>query len=144
MPITSRNTPYALQKLLEMYKNQFLDAVETMKSPAYRKQLLEQVEVEKRRKEELNIRKDQLDKHIDRLIADSTKLLRSKLEELNIQGEGATADTLLSEVSKITFEFFLVKKYRCQVNIFVFSFCIGSKYSYAPQGNSSGSHSTTK
>lgn len=99
MPITTRNTPYALQKLLEMYKNQFLDAIETMKSPQYRRQLLDQVEVEKRRKEDLVIRKDQLDKHIAKLISDSTKLLRSKLEELNIQGEGATADTLLSEVS---------------------------------------------
>jgi H3 lysine-79-specific histone-lysine N-methyltransferase len=98
IPITSRDTPYALQKLLEIYKNQFLDAIETMKSDEYRDEILQQVEAEKERKETLTLRKDQLQKHIDRLISDSTKLLRSKLEELNIPGEGATADTLLSEV----------------------------------------------
>jgi len=99
IPITSRDTPYALQKLLEIYKNQFLDAIETMKSDEYRDEILQQVEVEKRRKECLTLRKDQLQKHIDRLVSESTKLLRAKLEELNIPGEGATADTLLSEVS---------------------------------------------
>jgi len=101
IPISSRDTPYALQKLLEIYKNQFLDTIETMKSPEYRQQLFDQVELEKKRKESLTLRRDQLNKHIDRLISDSTKLLRAKLEELHIPGEGATADTLLSEVSSL-------------------------------------------
>lgn len=70
-----------------------------MKSPEYEVQLKEQIDAEKKRKEQLTLRRDQLNKHIDRLINDSTNLLRTKLEELNIPGESATADTLLSEVS---------------------------------------------
>lgn len=96
--IPSRDIPYALQKLLDIFKNQFLDMIELMKSAEYEQQLREQIEAEKKRKEQLTLRRDQLNKHIDRLISDSTKLLRTKLEELNIPGENATADTLLSEV----------------------------------------------
>lgn len=69
-----------------------------MKSTEYEDQLKAQIEEEKKRKEQLTLRRDQLNKHIDRLISDSTNLLRTKLEELNIPGESATADTLLSEV----------------------------------------------
>lgn len=98
LTIPSRDIPYALQKLLDIYKNQFLDTIEMMKSPEYHNQVVEQIQAEKKRKEQLKQRRDQLNKHIDRLISDSTNLLRAKLEELNIPGENATADTLLSEV----------------------------------------------
>lgn len=98
LTIATRDTPYALQKLLDIMKNQYLDALEVMKSKEYYNSLVAQIEAEKKRKEDLTLRRDQLNRNIDNLIADSTSLLRSKLEELNIPGETATADTLLSEV----------------------------------------------
>jgi len=98
LTIPSSHTPYALQKLLDIYRNQMLDALEQMKTPEYRYNLLEQIEVEKGKFKLLTKQKDHLHAGIERLLKDSTVLLRSKLEELGIPGEMATADTLLSEV----------------------------------------------
>jgi hypothetical protein len=72
-----------------------------MKCGEWRKQLLGQIELEKEKKVFLEKRKEQLEGGIFKLLSDSTVLLRSKLEELEIPGEGATADTLLSEVSEL-------------------------------------------
>ena len=98
IPILTRDTPYALQKLLEIFKNYYLDTVETMKLPSFKENLELQISVQKKKKEELVQTKDQLERQITTLIEDSTSKLRAKLEELDIPGEGATADTLLSEV----------------------------------------------
>ena len=98
LTIPSRDTPYALQKLLDIFRNQMLDGIEQMKSPEYKQQLLDQIDAEKQRRAALTKRADQLKFTIEKLLSDSTILLRNKLEELEIPGEGATADTLLSEV----------------------------------------------
>ena len=80
----SRDTPYALQKLLDMFRNQYLDALETLKFSPYKTNLESQITVEKKRKEELMLRKSQLEKQIAKLIEDSTLMLRAKLDELQI------------------------------------------------------------
>lgn len=98
IPIANRDTPYALQKLLEIFKNYYLDTIETMKSTSFKENLEEQISVQRKRKEELVQTKEQLERQIKGLIEDSTSKLRAKLEELDIPGDGATADTLLSEV----------------------------------------------
>ena len=69
-----------------------------MKSPNFKENLELEISAQKKKKEDLIQTKEQLERQIKTLIEDSTSKLRAKLEELDIPGEGATADTLLSEV----------------------------------------------
>lgn len=116
LTIPTRQTPYALQKLMDIFRNQMLDAIEQMKAPEYRQHLLDQIEVETARQKILMKRRDYLQSAIDRLLKDSTVLLRTKLEELGIPGEQATADTLLSEVINFVLIYFSQNEYMLETH----------------------------
>lgn len=47
IPKAPKDTPYALQILLDIYKDQFLSFIETMKDPSYKAQIAAQVNKEK-------------------------------------------------------------------------------------------------
>lgn len=84
IPTAPRETPYALQILLDMYRNQFLQALDQMKSPAYKENVSRQIADEKERHKNLLNRASQLEKQIKVLIDDSVSLLKTRMNELGI------------------------------------------------------------
>ncbi|PSN43720.1 hypothetical protein C0J52_13998 [Blattella germanica] len=84
IPPAPADTPYALQILLDMYRAQFMQMVEMMKSSSYRDNVNQQIEREKERNQKLKSRAAQLEKQIKVLIDDSVALLKARMSELGI------------------------------------------------------------
>lgn len=84
IPTAPRETPYALQILLDMYRNQFLQALDQMRSPVYKENVNRQITDEKERHKNLLNRANQLEKQIKVLIDDSVSLLKARMHELGI------------------------------------------------------------
>ncbi|XP_049538313.1 histone-lysine N-methyltransferase, H3 lysine-79 specific isoform X3 [Anopheles darlingi] len=84
IPEAPSETPYALQILLDLYKSQFMKAIEAMRKPSYKDNVQQQIEREKERNQWLLNRAGQLEKQIKVLIDDSVALLKARMNELGI------------------------------------------------------------
>lgn len=84
IPTAPAETPYALQILLDMYRAQFMYALEQMKSKNHKENINKQIEKEKERNQKLLNRASQLEKQIKVLIDDSVALLKARMNELGI------------------------------------------------------------
>ncbi|KFB36864.1 histone h3 methyltransferase [Anopheles sinensis] len=84
IPEAPSETPYALQILLDLYKTQFMKAIEAMRKPTYKDNVQQQIEREKERNQWLLNRAGQLEKQIKVLIDDSVALLKARMNELGI------------------------------------------------------------
>ncbi|GBP29283.1 Histone-lysine N-methyltransferase, H3 lysine-79 specific [Eumeta japonica] len=89
----SPHTPYSLQLLLDMFRDQYLAYIQHMNSPEYAQDLKTQIEREKERNQKLNSRASQLEKQITVLISDSVALLKARMSELGIHANN-TVDLL--------------------------------------------------
>lgn len=93
IPSNPQETPYGLQMLLDMFRSQYLSAVEAMRSPQYAENVKVQIEEEKDRNNKLKSRAAQLEKQIKVLIDDSVALLKARMTELGINAS-CTSDLL--------------------------------------------------
>lgn len=84
IPTAPSDTPYALQILLDMYRTQFMQVLEKMKSSSYKENVNKQIATEKERNKSLLNRASQLEKQIKVLIDDSVALLKARMNELGI------------------------------------------------------------
>lgn len=84
IPQAPADTPYALQILLDMYRVQFMQMIDAMKSSKYKDQVDTQISKEKERNQWLMNRAAQLEKQIKVLIDDSVALLKARMSELGI------------------------------------------------------------
>ncbi|XP_062554766.1 histone-lysine N-methyltransferase, H3 lysine-79 specific isoform X2 [Armigeres subalbatus] len=84
IPDAPSETPYGLQILLDLYKAQFMKAIETMRKSSYKDNVQHQIEREKERNQRLLNRAGQLEKQIKVLIDDSVALLKARMNELGI------------------------------------------------------------
>lgn len=84
IPAAPSDTPYALQILLDLYRTQFMQAIEQMKSTTHKENVNKQIATEKERNKSLLNRASQLEKQIKVLIDDSVALLKARMNELGI------------------------------------------------------------
>lgn len=84
IPTAPSDTPYALQILLDLYRTQFMQAIEQMKSTSHKENVNKQIASEKERNKSLLNRASQLEKQIKVLIDDSVALLKARMNELGI------------------------------------------------------------
>ncbi|KAI5752260.1 hypothetical protein M8J77_015303 [Diaphorina citri] len=99
IPPTPAETPYSLQMLLDILRNQYLAMIERLKSEKYKKEVEDQIEIEKKKKEQTKKRIEQLDKQIAHLIQDSVELLKTRMAELDIHAN--TPSELLAKANDI-------------------------------------------
>ncbi|KAL1114853.1 hypothetical protein AAG570_007677 [Ranatra chinensis] len=99
IPPAPADTPYALQILLDLYRDQFLAMVEQLKSDNFNSSINEQITQEKERNQKLTCRAAQLEKQIKVLIDDSVALLKTRMTELGINASSPT--DLLSKAKEI-------------------------------------------
>lgn len=84
IPTAPGETPYALQILLDMFRDQLMNTLDEMKSYSYKNHVNKQIELEKERNQSLLNRAGQLEKQIKVLIDDSVALLKARMCELGI------------------------------------------------------------
>ncbi|XP_060807774.1 histone-lysine N-methyltransferase, H3 lysine-79 specific isoform X2 [Amyelois transitella] len=89
----SPHTPYSLQLLLDMFRDQYLAFIHRMNQPEYAAEIRQQIDKEKERNQKLKSRATQLDKQISVLISDSVALLKARMSELGIHANN-TVDLL--------------------------------------------------
>ncbi|CAH2989478.1 unnamed protein product [Chilo suppressalis] len=89
----SPHTPYSLQLLLDMFRDQYLAFIHRMNTPEYASDIRHQIDKEKERNQKLKSRASQLDKQINVLISDSVALLKARMSELGIHANN-TVDLL--------------------------------------------------
>ncbi|XP_006812611.1 uncharacterized protein LOC100366496 [Saccoglossus kowalevskii] len=94
--------PPALQQLLDLYKYQFLQYMHSMKTPEFKKSVLEGIEQEKVKRAQFVARISHLDKQIEYLTCDSVRLLHARLDEIGIKA--ANPNELLSRAKDIVFK----------------------------------------
>ncbi|XP_076656962.1 DOT1 like histone lysine methyltransferase grappa isoform X3 [Halictus rubicundus] len=84
IPPAPSATPYALQILLDLYRDQFMLMLESMRTPQYRVSVNTDIAKERERNSKLQSRAAQLEKQIKVLIDDSVALLKARMTELGI------------------------------------------------------------
>lgn len=84
IPVAPLETPYALQILMDVYKQQFMQFLENIRAPGYKENVNQQISKEKDRNQKLLNRAGQLEKQIRVLIDDSVALLKARMCELGI------------------------------------------------------------
>ncbi|KAK2583026.1 hypothetical protein KPH14_009069 [Odynerus spinipes] len=84
IPPAPSATPYALQILLDLYRDQFMLMLESMRTPTYRVSVNTDIVKERERNSKLQSRAAQLEKQIKVLIDDSVALLKARMTELGI------------------------------------------------------------
>ncbi|KAI4481422.1 hypothetical protein M0804_009542 [Polistes exclamans] len=84
IPPAPSATPYALQILLDLYRDQFMLMLESMRTPTYRVSVNADILKERERNSKLQSRAAQLEKQIKVLIDDSVALLKARMTELGI------------------------------------------------------------
>lgn len=99
IPSAPSDTPYALQILLEMFRNQYMQALEQMRNPSHKENVNKQLYDEKERNKNLVNRVNQLEKQIKVLIDDSVALLKARMNELGI--EMTSQNDLLAKAKEI-------------------------------------------
>ncbi|KAG7310918.1 hypothetical protein JYU34_003757 [Plutella xylostella] len=86
-------TPYSLQVLLELFRDQYLAFTGRLADPQYEREVSHAVDKERERNQKLKSRASQLDKQISVLISDSVALLKARMSELGIHASN-TVDLL--------------------------------------------------
>ncbi|RZF43908.1 hypothetical protein LSTR_LSTR007244 [Laodelphax striatellus] len=99
IPPEPQATPYALQLLLDIFREQYMAMVDVMKAPHYKRTVNQQINDEKERNQRLKSRAAQLEKQIKVLIDDSVALLRTRMNELGINA--TTPTDLLTKAKEI-------------------------------------------
>nr|CAD7197490.1 unnamed protein product [Timema douglasi] len=99
IPPAPADTPYALQLLLDVYRAQFIQMVDLIKSPKYKHDVDLQIDKEKERNQKLLSRAAQLEKQIKVLIDDSVALLKARMCELGINA--SSPGDLLAKAKEI-------------------------------------------
>ncbi|XP_044766335.1 histone-lysine N-methyltransferase, H3 lysine-79 specific isoform X2 [Coccinella septempunctata] len=84
IPPEPENTPYSLQILLDMFRDQYASMINQMKQPSYKKSIEVNIKQEKDINQKLQNRAAQLEKQIKVLIDDSVALLKARMNELGI------------------------------------------------------------
>lgn len=84
IPPEPENTPYSLQILLDMFRDQYNAMMNQMKQPSYKKSIEVNIKQEKDINQKLQNRAAQLEKQIKVLIDDSVALLKARMNELGI------------------------------------------------------------
>ncbi|XP_033226920.1 histone-lysine N-methyltransferase, H3 lysine-79 specific isoform X2 [Belonocnema kinseyi] len=84
IPAAPSATPYALQILLDLYRDQFMAMLDSMRTPTYRVSVNADIAKERERNSKLQSRAAQLEKQIKVLIDDSVALLKARMTELGI------------------------------------------------------------
>ncbi|XP_036146455.1 histone-lysine N-methyltransferase, H3 lysine-79 specific isoform X3 [Monomorium pharaonis] len=84
IPPAPSATPYALQILLDLYRDQFMLMLESMRTPTYKASVNTDIVKERERNSKLQSRAAQLEKQIKVLIDDSVALLKARMTELGI------------------------------------------------------------
>ncbi|XP_068230537.1 histone-lysine N-methyltransferase, H3 lysine-79 specific isoform X6 [Palaemon carinicauda] len=95
----SSNTPYALEVLLDIMRQQYLTLIDSFKKPEYKDYVMKQMENEKEKNKSLKSRAAQLERQIKVLIDDSVALLRSRISELGMTA--ANPEDLLNRAKEI-------------------------------------------
>lgn len=83
-PRTYNDVPYALKVLLDTFKAQYMNYINTMRSTTFKENLNRQIESEKEKNKRLMNRTGQLEKQIKVLVDDSVILLKARMQELGI------------------------------------------------------------
>ncbi|XP_011860391.1 PREDICTED: histone-lysine N-methyltransferase, H3 lysine-79 specific isoform X2 [Vollenhovia emeryi] len=99
IPPAPSATPYALQILLDLYRDQFMLMLESMRTPAYKVSINTDIAKERERNSKLQSRAAQLEKQIKVLIDDSVALLKARMTELGINA--TSPGDLLSKAKEI-------------------------------------------
>lgn len=99
IPVAPGGTPYALQILLDLFRNQFMQSLDQMRNPVYKDTVNKQITDEKERNKNLLNRVNQLEKQIKVLIDDSVALLKARMNELGI--EMTSQNDLLAKAKEI-------------------------------------------
>lgn len=99
IPPAPTGTPYALQILLDLFRNQFMQCLEQMRNPAHKQTVNKQISDDKMRNKNLLNRVNQLEKQIKVLIDDSVALLKARMNELGI--EMSSQNDLLANAKEI-------------------------------------------
>lgn len=99
IPPAPSDTPYALQILLDLFRNQFMQQLDQMRNPACKETVNKQIIDEKERNKNLLNRVNQLEKQIKVLIDDSVALLKARMNELGI--EMTSQNDLLAKAKEI-------------------------------------------
>ncbi|XP_044576542.1 histone-lysine N-methyltransferase, H3 lysine-79 specific isoform X2 [Cotesia glomerata] len=84
IPPAPAATPYALQILLDHYRDQFMAMLDSLRTPAYKDSVNDELTKERERNSKLQSRAAQLEKQIKVLIDDSVALLKARMTELGI------------------------------------------------------------
>jgi len=84
VPDPSTEPPYGLKILLDVYKTQFMNFLENMRSASFKENLHRQIENEREKNKRLLNRTGQLEKQIKVLVEDSVVLLKARMQELGI------------------------------------------------------------
>ncbi|XP_063703386.1 histone-lysine N-methyltransferase, H3 lysine-79 specific isoform X2 [Culicoides brevitarsis] len=84
IPAAPLETPYALQILMDVFKTQMMNFLNSMRTPTYKDNLNDQISKERERNQRLLNRAGQLEKQIRVLIDDSVILLKARMNELGI------------------------------------------------------------
>lgn len=99
IPDAPTDTPYALQILLEVFRNQFMSYLDQMRSSVYKENVSAEIDSERDRNQRLQNRVNQLEKQIRVLIDDSVALLKARMKELGINT--TSQNDLLSKAKEI-------------------------------------------
>ncbi|KAF4532063.1 hypothetical protein B566_EDAN016135 [Ephemera danica] len=99
LEIRPTDTPYALQLLLDVYRQQLTHMVDRMKTPQFKTEINQDIMKEKDRNAKLVNRAAQLEKQISVLIDDSVALLKARMSELGINA--TTPGDLLAKAKEI-------------------------------------------
>lgn len=99
IPTAPSETPYALQILLDLMRNQFMQMLDQMRNPTHKDAVNRQICEEKERNKNLLNRANQLEKQIKVLIDDSVALLKARMNELGI--EMTSQNDLLAKAKEI-------------------------------------------
>ncbi|XP_025414303.1 histone-lysine N-methyltransferase, H3 lysine-79 specific isoform X1 [Sipha flava] len=94
LPPPTGDIPYSLQLLLDDYKEGFMNMINMFKNQKFREDIETRIKAEKEKKQNLNMKINQIKKQVDHLITDSCCLLKTRMKELDIYPTNTTGDVL--------------------------------------------------
>ncbi|XP_026808379.1 histone-lysine N-methyltransferase, H3 lysine-79 specific [Rhopalosiphum maidis] len=94
LPPPTGDIPYSLQLLLDDYKEGFMNMINMFKTQKFREDVEAQIKAEREKKQNSNMKINQIKKQIDHLIKDSCSLLKTRMKELDIYPTNTTGDVL--------------------------------------------------
>ncbi|KAK3089639.1 hypothetical protein FSP39_005262 [Pinctada imbricata] len=85
--VSSLETEPALQQLLDLFRQQYLQFITYMKSPLYKVSLQQQIEAEKAKNQQLKSKAVLLEKQVNGLQDEGVTLLKARMKELEIEAD---------------------------------------------------------